>query len=369
MELISRNQLKKLNFLEITKKPLVLSVGIFLKEGNPEGLPYEIPLELLSITDISQLFLMSAGAFHDRSRLELSLWAGVVLKVMHTILHVDKDLRQNYFNHIQTQIFDRFYKYIHRDGQKLYIQSANKEQRVDLHEFQTKSKKTRESVVIKLLHKKENVAEELFDRIGIRFITKTKFDCLKLIKFLVENYLVLPHNVKPSRSHNSLIDLKMFKKKFFEAYKKVRKEGLDTKEADALYEEITIECLAKKAEKQSNEHTLKNYRAIHFTCRQLIKYTNPFFTQFNKLKNEAKNNPKDEFAKKILALDSSTVTKNLRFFYPFEIQITDIDSHQKNTAGEASHKEYKSAQVLSAMNRIFKPIISYYETHPQRSRS
>ena len=83
----------------------------------------------------------------------------VILKVVHTILHVDKDLRNKFFKNIQTQVFDRFYRYIQRDSNnKLYL---GKEGQYDLPllEFDTKSKKSRDSVIIKLIHKAENVAK------------------------------------------------------------------------------------------------------------------------------------------------------------------------------------------------------------------
>ena len=49
----------------------------------------------------------------------------------------------------------------------------------------------------------------------------------------------------------------------------------------------------------------------------------------------------------------------MRFFYPYEVQITDIKSHQENTEGEASHEEYKKSQVNSAMMRLFKNLLEY----------
>ena len=89
----------------------------FLKEGNPDGLELKLPNSLLMISDISQLFLIATD--DTPLKKEDKLWAEIILKVMHTIVHADKDLRSNYFNIVQTQIFDRFYKYIYGkiDGQ------------------------------------------------------------------------------------------------------------------------------------------------------------------------------------------------------------------------------------------------------------
>ena len=143
----------------------------FLIEGNPDGLDLKLPNSLLMISDISQLFLMATD--DGPTKREDKLWAEIILKIMHTIMHADKDLRSNYFGIVQTQIFDRFYRYIFRnDEDKLFIGVKGTEMAVPLIDFETKSKKTRDSVIIKLLHKAENVAEELFDRVGIRFVTE-----------------------------------------------------------------------------------------------------------------------------------------------------------------------------------------------------
>jgi len=314
----------------------------FLKEGNDEGLDLTIPNEIVSITRVAELFKLSST---DKS--DLGIWAGIVLKVIHTLIHIDKDLRQNYFNLIQTQIFDRYYKYLEREGELLFLKS--KDAKVPLFEFQTKSKKTRESVVIKLLHKKENVAEELFDRIGIRLIAKTKYDCVRVIEFMHKNHIIVPHNIKPSRSHNSLIDMKTFKKKYNDLLSSGGEMTLE------MLNKITDNSLREKGTLIANKHSLEKYKAIHFTCRQLINYTNPFYAKYDSLKNEFKNQPK--ILKKLEDLDTSSISKDSKFFYPYEIQITDIESHLINTEGESSHNEYKKSQLSSAMNRLFAPLI------------
>ncbi len=313
----------------------------FLKEGNDEGLDLKIPNEIISITNVAELFKLSST---DKS--ELGIWAGIILKVVHTLIHIDKDLRQNYFNLIQTQIFDRYYKYLEREGDSLFLKS--KDEKIPLVEFQTKSKKTRESVVIKLLHKKENVAEELFDRIGLRLIAKNKYDCIRVIEFLHKNHVIVPHNIKPSRSHNSLVDIKKFKSSYNELLSSGGEMTL------ALLNKVT-DAAIKEEEIAENEHSSDEYKAIHFTCRQLINYTNPFYAKFDILKNELKE--KVDVLKKLEDLDTSSITKDSKFFYPYEIQITDIASHVINTEGESSHNEYKKSQLFSAMNRLFAPLL------------
>lgn len=332
----------------------------FLKEGNEEGMDISIPNIFFSITDISELLLITTGSTEYEVTKEDSIWASIILKVMHTILHLDKDLRYRYFTIIQTQIFDRYYRFLHREGDDLFLENDDKSMRIPLVEFETKSKKSRESTIIKLLHKKENVAEELFDRIGIRFITHSKVDCLRLMSFLFQNFIIMPNNIKPSRSQNSLINLETFRKNHFALMKKAMKENMSketfTKELEALA------VKSSTSDYKNNVHTSEKYSAIHFTCRQLIKYRNPFFAKFNNLKKFAKkNDPEHEITKKLAGLDTGAIAKELRFFYPYEIQITDKESHQENSEGDASHDEYKKSQIHSAMKRLFKTLIEYKE--------
>lgn len=332
----------------------------FLKEGNPNGLELKLPNSLLMISDISQLFLMATDDAPQKK--EDKLWAEIILKVMHTIMHADKDLRSNYFNIVQTQIFDRFYKYIFRsDTDKLFIGIKGTEDIVPLVDFETKSKKTRESVIIKLLHKAENVAEELFDRVGVRFVTHSRFDTLRVIRFLLEKNIVIPHNNKPSRAINTMIDLARFKEGHQRVIKMALRNNLSEDRFVAAMEREIQECHYNRESSEKNKFTSKSYQSIQFTCRQLIEYKNPFLHEFNDLRRIAKSlNPdENELARRILNMDISPVARDIRFFYPYEIQIVDHDAFRENSQGDASHQEYKHQQVQSAMKRIFKAMIEY----------
>lgn len=330
----------------------------FLKEGNPDGLELKLPNSLLMISDISQLFLMATD--DNPAKREDKIWAEIILKVMHTIVHADKDLRSNYFNIVQTQIFDRFYKYIYRNDQdKLVLGTKEHGDQVLLVDFETKSKKTRESVIIKLLHKAENVAEELFDRIGVRFVTESRFDTLRVIRFLLEKNIVIPHNNKPSRSINTMIDLEKFRESHQRLLKTAIRNNLSEEAFVAEIEREAFACQIIGEGNEKNKFTSKSYQSIQFTCRHLIEYKNPFLLEFNELRRLAKNyNPEEnDLARRVLSMDISLVARDIRFFYPYEIQVVDKIAFQENSQGEASHQEYKRQQVLSAMKRIFKPMI------------
>ena len=328
----------------------------FLKEGNPDGLDLKIPSYLFTITNISELFLAATGHPTVKLKTDEQLWAGVGLKVMHTLLHTDKDLRYRYYSTIQQQIFDRFYKFIHRNEENKLFFKNEAGTLIPLVDFQTKAKKTRDSIVIKLLHKQENVAEELFDRIGVRIITENKLDALRVIKFLHRNHVIMINNIKPSRSQNTLVDLGILRKKIYTLYKTAIRSQMDEPKFYSELNKLIGDCVPHKVG-HDNKHTLEEYRAIHFTGRQLIKYRNPFMASFNEVRKLALREKQNPISQALLNLDTSAISRDVRFFYPFEVQITDNDSHMKNSQGEASHAEYKKSQLKSAMKRIFRPII------------
>jgi uncharacterized protein (TIGR04562 family) len=85
-------------------------------------------------------------------------------------------------------------------------------------------------------------------------------------------------------------------------------------------------------------------------------------SSFNEVRKLALKDKESAVAQALLGLDTSAISRDVRFFYPFEVQITDYESHLKNTQGEASHQEYKRAQLRSAMKRIFKSILEIKES-------
>ena len=176
------------------------------------------------------------GQSPDSTGQALKHWACSLLKIMHTIAHIDKDLREPHFADIQKQIFDRFYKFIHRDGeQNLYL--GDETSKIDLIAFRTKPKKSRDSIILKLLHKPENVAEDIFDRVGMRFVTKTRLGSLQVVKFLKDKMIVMPPNIKPSRSRNTLIDLDFFRAELQTLLLKATRGELDEPSLVAALEE------------------------------------------------------------------------------------------------------------------------------------
>ena len=332
----------------------------FLQPENPDGLKLEIPRKLLELADIRELFLMVSmnypGQTNDSAGNFLKNWACSILKVMHTISHIDKDVRTPYFPDIQKQILDRYYKHIHRDadGNLFLGEGVDDPFKVDLVAFETKPKKSRNSILVKLLHKPENVAEELFDRVGIRFITTTPLGSLRVIKFLKDKMVIMPPNIKPSRSRNTLIQIDTFRSQLKELLEKVEHNEMSEKK---LIDELEKAATPPSSNKE-NPHSSSHYRAIQFTCRQLIKFRNPLFEDLKELKSAAKKNSLDEeVAKPLERIDLKNVQREIRFFYPFEVQLMDQKSAIENEKGRSAHSEYKKAQISTAMRRVMGSLV------------
>jgi uncharacterized protein (TIGR04562 family) len=327
----------------------------FLQPENPDGLKIDVPRKILELTDVRDLILMASGSLSgqgkDASGNLLRNWACSLLKVMHTIAHIDKDLRTPYFSDIQTQIFDRFYRHIHRDDDgNLYVGERNDDPaRVDLLAFVPKPKKSRDSTVLKLLHKPENVAEDIFDRVGVRFITKTPLGALQVVKYLKDRMIVMPPNIKPSRSRNTLVELDDFKVRMDDSLLRADRGEIDEPGLIAALEEAAHPPHVNP----ENPHSSEFYRAIQFTCRQLIKLQNPLHKDVTELKALAKAGTLGEEAQRVVdKIDLKQLQREIRFFYPYEVQIVDAKSAEENEKGKSAHSEYKRAQLQTALRRV-----------------
>ena len=331
----------------------------FLRPGNPEGLELHIPPQFFELDDVRKLFVFSTERqieFGTRTH-----WACSIIRVMHTIVHLDKDFREDYFPTIQTQVFDRFYKEIHNLQDRIFLGDPKSSTHIELKYFQTKPRKERESKILKLLHKAENVAEDIYDQVGVRFVTHSRMDCLRVLKFLRDHNIVVPANIKPSRSRNSLVDPFLYRRAWREARSSVQRGELSSvAQIDSFIETRLLEEQSKKlatkegkvAREPRNLFTADSYTAIQFTSRQLIKYRNPVYEDVKKLKLKLRESENAELRKHGERLDISSLAKEQLFFSPYEVQIMDAQAYEDSMSGSAAHSTYKAAQVQVAAMRV-----------------
>ncbi len=235
----------------------------------------------------------------------LQLPVCALLRVMHTLAHSSSWFADRYHDAIQRQIQARIEPFLETRGGQLFLAD------VPLTRFEIRARKERWSLALKLLHKAENVAADVFDYVGLRFVTPDRLDALLAVRALRSRNIIMFANVKPSRSRNTLIDLDRL-----EAWMEQRPEP----DLDELRAEVDA-WVSPAGDPKRNRYSDAAYHSLQFTCRQRIHVT-------------------DETGRPI------------RFFFPFEVQILDEASYQLSREGFASHDEYKRRQVADARRRV-----------------
>ena len=326
----------------------------FLKDLSPEYRPLSIP-STIQYADTQELLLLASG----NPRSELQKWACATLRVMHTLSHVISDLAVHYFPDIQQQVLGPYKRHIHRDDKGQLWLGKDQELRLKLVDFEVKAGKERDSAVLKLLHKRENVASDIFDRIGVRFVTRDRLDSVLVMCYLREHHLVSFPNLKPSRSINTLIHIDKFRKSFKSHYEQYKNGELsETELEDYLRKSAQFDDLLSNRQIQHlfnrNPYTSSKYRAIQFTVRQLVRIVNPLHAYKCQV-NELEDTP-------VLRERFYSARPHYRFYFPYEVQIVDIETHKNNTSGQASHEEYKRRQLLAARRRVLDRLLKKAET-------
>ncbi len=273
------------------------------------------------LADPAQLETIHNLLIHASNKLEpdpnLLNWACAILKVIHVLVHLDNDLFAQFSGDIQEQILKPFKDNIF--GGKVQGHTLGTKQsgeQINLHSFSTKNFKRSDSSVTKLLANPDKMAFTVLDKVGVRFITKNLFDSFRVMRFLVTNNIIGIFHLIPNQSHNNLYPIKLFMKAIEES-DDLKPEEIDKLLSSKILEGVDEEDLLIKTNKFSGT----DYRFIKFICRKLVNLETDKDKKFN-------------------------------FFYPFEVQIIDYDTHIKNLSGPSSHDKYKMRQKEKARERI-----------------
>jgi uncharacterized protein (TIGR04562 family) len=303
----------------------------FVQDGLLQDEPgLAVPDDVVGCRDVRQLLLWASGDRHDpRQR-----WTCALVRVMHTVAHSDSYFNQRFGSEIRTQVLGRFEKHLHQTERGLEL--GTDPAAIPLVTFEVKHAKSLRSVLMKLLHKPENVATDIFDRLGVRFVTRYRFDAIRVVRYLRQRNVVMFANVKPSRSRNTLIDLEWLREEF----ERLRDEPTltDTDLLHLLREHVQHRPLLP-GDTAFNQHSSIGYHAIQFTCRQLVRVPNPF-RPAPEPDPEAPSDPDD-----------------LCFFYPFEVQVMDEESYEESRSGLAAHDIYKQRQREAVKQRVLGPLL------------
>jgi len=316
---ISReNDLEKLWYYH--RRALVL---MFEKLGFHDAELPELFRDRKNLGDIRRLLLYASSA--DPQEKLLQRWACAILRCMHVFVHAENDLFSSFSEEIQSQILTPFQNRIRYDGttHRTFLESGAKEHdSIELLGFEVKPFKTSSSTVIKLLAKPDALAMKIFDKLGVRFITRNLFDTFQVVRFLIrENVISFPH-IMPDQSSNNLYPVDLFMKVCDDLSHRL--DTLDEKSIQEAFEQkIREEGDNVKFLRKENFFSGEDYKFIKFISRKLI-HVKPL-------------GGKEEFS----------------FFYPFEVQIMDQSAHQRILSGPSEHQAYKERQRTAARKRLF----------------
>ena len=315
------------------------------------------PQEVLDCDDVAQLMVWASKV--DCPTPECAPWSCAVLRVMHTIAHIESLWGLFDFDEIRAQVHSRFDEYIFEqpDGRLAFGTTENS---VKLDSLLWKEAKTRDSIVLKLLHKRANVAETVYDLMGVRMVTERLSDVVQVLKILHEESMIAFPNCHPGRARNTLIDVDQFRENTDHLRTLLTTGKVGADEFCEMLERMTPPYVPDR-QGPSNPHTSQSYRSIQMTSRHLVHVENPFLGWLEKVKEvQAQLPPSSNETRQVLdsllgfvsGWHSIAGRQQIALFFPFEIQLMDRVAYSENRSGDAAHDRYKSSQIRAARRRV-----------------
>ncbi len=322
------------------------------------------PENVLSCTDPRQLVLW-ASARGEEDKLHRA-WACAVLRVAHTAAHIDGVWAMIDAEAAARQIRERFEEFLHID-EKSGIWFGDERDHVVLEHIEWKAPKSRRSVFLKLLHKPGNVAENIYDLLGVRIVTKRLSDTMLVVKYLRDFHVVTFANCNPGRVRNSLIDFRAFQDVIENSKLQLLEGDMTPQDFVDLLAKIDID-LRKVSTRRKNPHSAQKYQSLQLTCRQLIKTKNPALGWMEHLEEYVKNLKKNQNSPEAKQIGNVLEfisewpdfqeNRLISSFFPYEVQIMDAKAYEAIKYGDASHEKYKMSQIRTARRRILNEVFT-----------
>jgi uncharacterized protein (TIGR04552 family) len=181
--------------------------------------------------------------------------------------------------------------------------------------------KTRESIITKLIAKRESTAATIYDRTRFRVIVKAREDVIPVMYFLTQR--LIPFNfVVPTQTENSLVRFK----DLLSNYPNFRKY------ARQLHLDVDFE---EREAKRSNAFSGSTYRVLNFVADVPLRL-DPFL-------------PPPELDDRARKCRITLAT--------CEFQIADEKTALENERGENSHERYKSRQRVVVLKRLSRGLV------------
>lgn len=294
---------------------------VFLKTSILEP-DEQIPASLSDLNEMKDLRQLLVNVNQKANvPTDVRLWSCALLKVLHVIIHFSHDMYSIFPEAIQEQILAPINSVLQQDpvAGSTILQVDSQTEMIKLYKYEQKPVKDFRSSIIKLLAKRKLFALNIYDNIGVRFVTKNIFDSFRVCRFLTQNGILNSMHSITDQSANTIYPTNLF----LEVMDNLRTKGeaLDPNEITAILEK-KLEENQDRAEylKKDNSFSGEGYQFIKFISRRFIKV-------------EINGEPH-------------------RFFYPFEVQIVTQDDYLKSFSGDQAHDTYKDRQRQAARKRL-----------------
>jgi uncharacterized protein (TIGR04552 family) len=271
---------------------------------------YAVAEEVAQAAQVQDLFLLASGVGNPKLR----RIACLVLKVMHVVHHVEARgllhrarVSEDELSQLVTQRVDHCITQLRREGFPVVAAAG--------------SVKTRQSLITKLLAKKETLAAQIYDRVRYRMEMADADHVLPVLVRLCD--LLIPFNfVVPGQTQNSLICLRKLVKDW------PALTDLAPQLEPALHEE--------EQETQQNEFSGNSYKVLNFVAEIPVRLPE----------------------RSVDAGDGRIV------FCMVELQLVDRETALANESGQNAHSRYKRRQLRRVLRRLSRGLVVPRGTRP-----
>jgi uncharacterized protein (TIGR04552 family) len=278
---------------------------------------YRVTAAVARPREIHDLFLYASGEKDARYR----RIACVVLKVMHVIQHIEGKSILHRLAVAEADLQDLLTAKV----MSVFDEMAAKDFAVS--EF-ANSLKTRESIITKLLAKRETHAAQVYDKTRFRIVTKKREDILDVLYYLTQR--LFPFNfVVPGQTENSLVRIKDL----------IAEHPHLTKFEGDLHLDINYEDHERRGH---NQFSGSGYRVLNFVVDVPLRLDAIMGAP------RADEPPKNRIA-----------------FMLCEFQIMDELTALQNESGENSHERYKNRQKLRVLRRLSRGLVVPKRKRPE----
>ena len=318
----------------------------FMEEVILDGTGLGLPPDFCALQDPLELLVWASVRPMDaRAR-----WSCALLRVMHTLFHLDNNVYLRFLPAIQQQIFDRYERYLVPTSDGGWMLKGAYE--VPLLAVKRKESKNRVSMLLKLLHKPENVAETIYDQIGIRLVAEDLLGVLAAIRFLLDHHILMATHIKPSRTRNLMVDIPAL-----EAWMSRLPRGFTLEQLDPVEREALVADLAFMPQRvESNPFSSSSYSAVQFTAQTLIRLPGPAVSVLERIQSRLNTMGKPEMGDLLHIPELIQAQEEFTFFFAHEVQVMERTGYESILSGPASHAEYKSRQKEAARRRVLQGI-------------